>query len=165
MVSNRDYLLLLVGLILLIAGRPVPAEYIADGVALTPLTDDGKSIALSWSYHGDLIAFIREVHDSQAQLIIMNSDGTGEQEVSPVGYPFFAEWSWTGRKLSYEFSNADEEQSQGGVYIYDVPTKRSIQVSAPYVQDAMDQDDGPYWSADDRHVASLLSQFPPRRHR
>ncbi len=160
MIRNRDYLLLLVGLIVLIAGRPMQAEYIADGVTLTPLTDDGKSIALSWSYHGDLIAFIREVHDSQAQLLIMNSDGTSEQEVSPVGYPFFAEWSWTGRKLSYEFSNADDEQSQGGVYIYDVPTKRSIQVSAPYVQDAMDEDDGPYWSADDRYVAYQVRPGP-----
>jgi Tol biopolymer transport system component len=90
----------------------------------------------------------------------MNSDGTGEEAVSPIGNPFFAEWSWTGRKLSYEFSNADDEQSQGGIYIYDVLHKRSLPVSAPYIQDAMDEEDGPYWSADDRYVAYNVEPGP-----
>ncbi|MHC4666244.1 MAG: hypothetical protein ACYS9T_09865, partial [Planctomycetota bacterium] len=104
--------------------------------------------------------FIRQVHDSQGQLLIMNSGGTGEQAVSPVGNPFFAEWSWAGQKLSYEFSNTDDEQSQGGVYVYDVVTKRSLSISAPYLQDAMDEDDGPYWSADDRYVAYQVRPGP-----
>jgi Tol biopolymer transport system component len=90
----------------------------------------------------------------------MNSGGTGEQAVSPVGNPFFAEWSWAGQKLSYEFSNTDDEQSQGGVYVYDVVTKRSLSISAPYLQDAMDEDDGPYWSADDRYVAYQVRPGP-----
>ncbi|MHC4618225.1 MAG: hypothetical protein ACYTEQ_10785 [Planctomycetota bacterium] len=132
----------------------------ADGVRLTPLTDDGKSIAVSWSYHGDLIAFVREVANSHSQLLVMNSDGTGEQAVSPVGNPFFAEWSWAGQKLAYEFSNADEDESQAAVYIYDVSTNRSIQVSAPYLQDAIDEDDGPFWSADDRYVAYNVEPGP-----
>ncbi|MHC4666714.1 MAG: hypothetical protein ACYS9T_12305, partial [Planctomycetota bacterium] len=65
-----------------------------------------------------------------------------------------------GRKLSYEFSNTDEDESQGGVYIYDVADKRSISISAPYIQDAMDEDDGPYWSADDRYVAYQVRPGP-----
>jgi Tol biopolymer transport system component len=129
------------------------AEYVADGVKLTQLTNDGKSVAVGWAYHGDLIAFVREVSDEQSQLLIMNLDGSGEKEVTPVGNPFFAEWSWAGRKLSYEFSNADDDQSQGGVYIYDVLTDRSVSISAPHLLDAIDGDDGPFWSPDDRHVA------------
>jgi Tol biopolymer transport system component len=158
--ESKKYYLLSLSFVLLVVCTAVQAEFIADGVTLTPLTDDGKSIALSWAYHGDLISVIREVHDSQSQLLIMNSDGTGEKAVSPIGNPFFAEWSWTGRKLSYEFSNADNEQSQGGVYIYDVLSKQSLPVSAPYVQDAMDEDDGPYWSADDRYVAYQVRPGP-----
>jgi len=156
---ERYNLLLLILIVVFIvpAGK---AEYIAEGVKLTALTDDGKSVALSWACHGDLIAFIRGVHDSQSQLLIMNSDGSGEQAVSPVGNPFFAEWSWTGRKLSYEFSNADNGQSQGGVYIHDVLSKRSIAVSAPYIQDAIDEDEGPFWSADDRYVAYNVEPGP-----
>jgi Tol biopolymer transport system component len=159
--GSRNYLALLVILPLVVCAA-VQAEFIAEGVTLTPLTDDGKSVALSWSYHGDLIALIRGIHDSQSQLLIMNSDGTGEQAVSPIGNPFFAEWSWTGQKLSYEFSNTDDEQSQGGVYVYDVATKRSLSISAPYLRDAMDEDDGPYWSADDRYVAYQVRPGPSR---
>ena len=77
----KKYYLLLLSFVLLVVCSAVQAEFIADGVTLTPLTDDGKSIALSWAYHGDLIAFIREVSDSQNQLLIMNSDGTGEKAV------------------------------------------------------------------------------------
>ncbi|MHC4477587.1 MAG: hypothetical protein ACYTEL_18215 [Planctomycetota bacterium] len=150
---ERPYLLLLLALVMLAACSIAQAEFIAEGVTLTPLTEDGKSIAMFWAYHGDLIAFVRHVHDSQTQLLIMKSDGSGEEPVSPVGNPFFAEWSWNGRKLSYEYSNTDEDQSQGGLYIYDVTAKESLSISAPYLKDDMDEDDGPYWSADDRYVA------------
>ena len=163
MERNRYHPLLLT-IVLLLVCPGVRAEFIADGVTLTPLTDDGKSIALSWAYHGNKIAFVREISGgSQSQLLIMNADGSGVEAVTPVGNPFFVEWSWTGRKLSYEFSNADEGQSQGGVYIYDVPAKRSHSVSAPYIQDAMDEDDGPYWSADDRYVAYQVRPGPSER--
>ena len=158
--ERNKYYLSLLTLVLVVVCAAARAEFVADGVRLTPLTDDGKSIALSWAYHGDLIALIREVHDSQSQLLIINSDGSEEQAVSAVGNPFFAEWSWTGRKLSYEFSNADEGESQGGVYIYDVASKRSLAVSAPYIEDAMDEDDGPFWSADDRYVAYQVRPGP-----
>jgi Tol biopolymer transport system component len=156
--EKRHYVLLL-SLIVLVLSTGARAEYIA-GIMLTPLTDDGKSIALSWSYHRDLIAFVRGIHDSQNQLLIMNSDGAGEEAVSPIGNPFFAEWSWAGRKLSYEYSNSDEDESQGGVYVYDVSTGRSVSVSAPYIKDAIDEDDGPFWSADDRYVAYNVEPGP-----
>ena len=160
---NRHYLLLLTFVVLLVCSA-ARAEYVADGVTLTQLTNDGRCVALSWAYHGDLIAFIREVSDDQSQLLIMNSDGSGEKTVTPIGNPFFAEWSWTGRKLSYEFSNADDDQSQAGVYIYDVLTDRSISISAPYIQDAIDEEAGPFWSADDRYVAYKVEPGPSQTH-
>jgi len=146
------YQLLLLSLILPVAGAVVQAEFIADGVKLTRLTDDGKSRAVSWAFHGDLIAFVREETSTQKQLMIMKADGTAEEAVTQVGNPFFAQWSWAGKKLSYEFSNAVSDQSQGGVFIYDVLTKRSLSISAPYPQNAIDPDDGPFFSADDKYV-------------
>lgn len=149
---NSYYQLLLLILILLAAGAGVRAEFIADGVKLTPLTDDGKSRAIAWAYHGDLIAFVREETGTQKQLMIMKADGTAEEAITEIGNPFFAEWSWTGKKLSYEFSNAVDEQSQGGVFIYDVAAKKSLSISAPYARGAIDEDDGPFFSADDKYV-------------
>jgi len=138
----------------------VYAEYLIDGAELVQLTDDGRSKAVAWAYHGDLIAFVREISDTQGQLMIMKSDGTGEVPVSPIGNPFFAEWSWKGDKISYEFSNAPESESQGGIFIYDVRTGETKSVSAPYPRRSIDPDDGPYWSADDRYVAYKVEIGP-----
>jgi Tol biopolymer transport system component len=143
---------LLLTLILLAAGADVRAEFIADGVKLIRLTDDGKSRAVSWAFHGDLITFVREETSTQKQLMIMKADGTAEEAVTEIGNPFFAQWSWAGNKISYEFSNTVDDQSQGGVFIYDVLTKKSLSISAPYPQDAIDADDGPFFSADDKYV-------------
>jgi len=141
----------------------VQAEFIADGVTLVALTNDGKSKAVSWAYHGNLIAFVRQIPGgTQSQLLVMNADGSGEEAVSPIGNPFFAEWSWTGKKLSYEFSNIATDESQGGVYIYDALTKRSLSISAPYPRGAIDPDDGPFWSADDKYVAYKVRLGPAR---
>ena len=80
-----------------IARTGIRAQFIADGVKLTPLTDDGKSSAVAWAYHGDKIVFIRDMAGgTQRQLLIMNADGTEEKAVTPIGYPYFAEWSWKG---------------------------------------------------------------------
>ena len=134
--------------------RPAGAEMIADGLKLTALTDDGRSKAVAWAWHGDSVSFIRSIPgSSQNQLFIMNSDGSGKQAVTPVGSTFFAEWSWGGAKLSYLFSNADADESQGGAYIYDLATARSYSISAPYLRKALDEDEGPIWSADDRYLA------------
>jgi len=109
-------------------GRP---EFIADGVALIQLTDDGKSTPVSWANHADLVAFLREVSGTQSQLLIMNFHGANQETVSPIGNPFFVEWSWAGTELSYEFSNLDERESRGGIFIYDVFAKRTLSVSPP----------------------------------
>jgi len=124
----------------------VCAQFIAPGFTLTPLTDDGKSVAVAWAPHGDLICFAREISSTQKQLLVMNSDGSGEEMVTSIGNPFFAEWSWTGQKLAFEFTNANQSESQGGVYIYDVLSKKRVAVSQPYLKGAMSADDGPLWS-------------------
>ncbi|MFC1783775.1 TolB family protein, partial [Planctomycetota bacterium] len=135
-------------------GNGFGAQFIAEGVKLTPLTDDGKSSAAAWAYHGDKIAFVRRMAGgTQIQMFIMNADGTEEEAVTPIGYPFFAEWSWKGDKLAYMFSNSWEGESQGSIHIYDVSTKKTRSVSAPYPKRSFDPTDGPYWSADDRYVA------------
>jgi len=92
----------------------------------------------------------------------MNSDGSGEEAITPIGNPFFAEWSWAGQKLAYEFTSANDSQSQGGVYIYDVLSKQKLSVSQPYTRVSMDPDDGPFWSADDRLVVYKVRVGPAR---
>lgn len=144
---------LTVFLILLILTCVVRGEFIADGVKLVPLTDDGKSVSILWSYNGDMISYGRYETSSQVQLMIMKSDGSGREAVTEVGNPIFAEWSWDGTKLSYEFSNADNKQSQGGVFIYDLAAKKSISISSPYPFGSLDEDDGPQFSADNKYVA------------
>jgi len=131
----------------------VEAEFIADGVKLVPLTDDGKSSAVSWSCRGDLICIVRQETSAQRQLLIMKSDGTGERAITPIGNPFFAEWSWDGTKISYEFSNADDDQSQAQVFVFDLVSNKSISVSSPYPLMSVDVHNGPFWSADSRYVA------------
>ena len=110
----------------------IRAQFIARGIKLTPLTDDGKSSAVGWAYHGNKIAFIRDMAGgTQRQLMIMNADGTGEETVTPIGYPYFAEWSWKSDKLVYEFANTREGASQSGVFVYDLVEKKATAVSAP----------------------------------
>ena len=157
---NQYRILLLFVFYLLGPAVCAEAEFIADGVTLTRLTNDGKSVAVSWAYHGDLAAFVREVSSSQGQLMIMHSDGSNAEAISPVGNILFAEWSWAGDKISYEYSNAAENGSQGGVYVYGVAAKRSIAVSAPYAQGAIDEEAGPFWSCDDRYVAYNVKAGP-----
>jgi len=142
----------------------IRAQYIADGVRLYALTDDGKSSAVAWAYHGDKIAFIRDMAGGeQRKLLIMNSDGTGEEDVTPIGYPYFAEWSWKSDKLVYEFANRQEDSSQSGVFVYDLSEKKTTAVSTPYPLDDLDADEGPFWSADDRYVAYVAVGAASRR--
>jgi type II secretory pathway component GspD/PulD (secretin) len=130
------------------------AEFIAGDVKLTALTDDGRSKAVAWAWHGDMVSFIRNIPgSSQNQLFVMKADGSGKQAITPIGSTFFAEWSWGGTKLSYLFSNANDNQSQGGAHIYDLAAARSFPISAPYIRGALDEDEGPLWSADDRYLA------------
>jgi len=130
------------------------SEIIAEGVTLVPLTNDGKSKAVAWAYHGDWVAFVRQVGDSaQWQLHVMKADGSEVKPACPVGDVFFAEWSWAGDRIVYEFSNTPEGESQGAVYIYDIKQNRSTTISPPYRRNNFDADDGPFWSPDDRYLA------------
>jgi Tol biopolymer transport system component len=138
--------------VLLAVSSAASGEFIAEGVVLTPLTDDGRSVAATWAKRGNLIAFIREVSKTQSQLLLMQSDGSGEVAITSVGNPIFAEWSWSGTKLSYEYTNARDRESQGGVSVYDVLAERNTSISVPYLRGALDPDDGPFWSPDDRYV-------------
>ena len=138
----------------------VEAEYIAKDVKLTQLTNDGKSRATAWAYQGNLIAGLHEETSTQKQLVIMNSDGSGRRAVSPMGHIIFAEWSWSGKKLSYLYTNESSSESQGGAFVYDVATNRSIPVSAPYTRGTLREDNGPTWSADEKYVAYELVYGP-----
>ncbi len=133
--------------------KPAQAKFIADGLTVTPLTDDGRSTAAGYSYHGDWTAFLREESSTQKQLMIMKSDGSNARAVTPLGNTFFIEWSWDDTKISYEFSSAADSQSQAQVYIYDLNTKKAMSVSAPYTRYALDEDDGPFFSLDGKYVA------------
>jgi hypothetical protein len=59
---------------LLISLASARAEYIAPGVRLTPLTNDGRSVAAAWAFKGDQIAYLLLETDTQKQLMVMNSD-------------------------------------------------------------------------------------------
>lgn len=146
--------------VLLIFVNASHAEYLIEGAKLVQLTEDGKSKSVAWAYHSDLIAFVREISDTTGQLMFMKSDGTDEVTVSPIGNPFLAQWSWKGEKIAYEFSNAAQRESQGGVFIYDLKTGKTLSVSSPYPRRSIDSDDGLYWSADDKHIAYKLEVGP-----
>jgi len=130
------------------------AEFIADGVELVQLTDDGKSSAVAWAPHSEKVSFIRTVPgSSQNQLFVMNSDGSEQEAVTPIGSTFYVEWSWAGDKVAYMFSNTDDGESQGKAAYYDIAEKRSYTISAPYKRSVLDPDEGPGWSSDDRYLA------------
>lgn len=129
------------------------AEYVAENVKLVQLTDDGKSRAISWSYHGDKIVCLREETNTLSQLKIIDTDGSNPELISPVGNPMFAEWSWKSDKIAYEFTNTPDSESQGAIYIYDINLKKTNCISRPFREMDLDPDDGPFWSADDRYVA------------
>ncbi len=147
---NRILLLCFLSLNFLSIAR---AEYAAKNAELVQLTNDGKSRAISWSYHGDTIACIREETNTLSQLMIIDADGSNAKLISPVGNPMFAECSWKGYKIAYEFTNTPESESQGTIYIYDIKSGKTDCISAPYKEQDLDPDDGPFWSADDRYVA------------
>ncbi|MBN2589928.1 MAG: PD40 domain-containing protein [Sedimentisphaerales bacterium] len=147
------YLFLTFLLLQLIISQPAYSEFIAEGVVLTPLTTDGKSTAVSWAYQGDLVTYLCSETGTQRQLMIMKSDGSEKEKISQMGNPFFAEWSWNSNKISFEFSNSSDRQSQGGIYVYDLNTKKTTSISAPYPQSSIDYTDGPFWSVDDKFLA------------
>jgi Tol biopolymer transport system component len=91
-------------------------------------------------------------------LFVRNIDGSGEKAVSGIGNPFFAEWSWSGDRVSYLFAKLMTRDSQTHVYVYDVATGDNRSVSIPYPKNDFDPEDGPFWSPDDRYLAYKTSE-------
>lgn len=157
-------LLLPLTLILLFVCLPVQAEFIADGATLVPLTDDGKSKAVSWAYHGDLIAFVRQITGgTQSQLLVMKADGFSEEAITLIGFPYYAEWSWAGNKLAFLYANSPDRESQSRAYVYDLNSRGTAEACEPYPQFNLDEDEGPVWSLDDRYIAFKTRRGPSRR--
>ena len=109
--------------------RHATAEELHPAAKLVQLTTDGKSRGWYWATRGNRIAYLRDISNTQAQLRIMNIDGSDDRDVSPVGNPFFIQWSWAGDKLAYSFANQRDPNSQGSVFVYDVAENRSVPVS------------------------------------
>ena len=47
---------------------------LGEGIALTALTQDGKSAAVGWAPHGNKIAYV--CNDGDAEICMMNNDGS-----------------------------------------------------------------------------------------
>ena len=77
--------------LLFISVSSIRAEYIAPGVRLTRLTNDGRSVAAAWAHKGDQVAYFFFETGTQKQLMIMNSDGTNRQVITEIGNPYFVE--------------------------------------------------------------------------
>lgn len=138
-------------------------ETLGEGVALTALTQDGKSTAIAWARHGNKI-LCQVLHtDTQRQLFIANSDGSNPEVITPIGFPYYAEWSWSGDKVAYLYANSSSSESQAMAYVYDLSTKRTIIACEPYQRFNLDQDEGPLWSSDDRYIVFKTRRGPSRR--
>jgi len=107
---NKYYLLLLTFVLLLVC-TAVRAEYVADGVTLTQLTNDGRCVALAWAYHGDLIAFIRKVSDAHAI----------DEEAGPF-------WSADDRYVAYKVEPGPSETHQ--VWVADTQSGKNWRILA-----------------------------------
>ena len=81
--NRQIYILVLSAICLSIGAIPARALFLAEGAKLVQLTDDGRSTAMAWAKQGDLIAFVRQETESQNQLMIMKSDGTGVDCTGP----------------------------------------------------------------------------------
>lgn len=113
------------------------SETLMPGANLVQLTTDGKSRAWQMSSRGNWIAYLLDISNTQAQLRVMTLDGSEDRAVSPVGNPFFVQWSWGGDRLSYEFTSNRELGSQGNVFIYDLAGDRSYTVSQTYSYESL----------------------------
>ena len=151
----RLWLLLLLGL-----SECALCETLGEGVTLTALTQDGKSGAIGWAPHGNKIAYIVRQTETQRQLFIADSDGSNAVAISSIGNPYYAEWSWAGEKLAFLYSNASDENSEAKAYVYDLKTRELVSASPPYPLSALDEDEGPVWSPDDRYIAFKTRRGP-----
>jgi len=161
--KNKHCLFLLLVVIGLLICGPARAEFIADGVTLVPLTDDGKSTAIAWAPHGNNILYQVRHTDTQRQLFIADSDGSNAEAITPIGFPYYAEWSWAGDKVAFLYANSSSSESQSRAYVYDLNTRKTVMACEPYPQFNLDYDEGPLWSPDDRYIVFKTRRGPSRR--
>jgi len=135
----------------------------AEGVALVPLTDTGKSTAIAWAPHGNKILYQVLHTDTQRQLFVADSDGANAEAITLIGFPYFAQWSWAGDKVAFLYANSSSRESQAQAYIYDLNTKNTVTACEPYPRFNLDEDEGPKWSSDDRYVVFKTRRGPSRR--
>ena len=160
---NGHYLFLLLAVIGLLACSPARAEFIADGATLVPLTDDGKSTAIAWAPHGNKILYQVLHTDTQRQLSVADSDGSNAKVITPIGFPYYAEWSWAGDKVAFLYANSSSSESQSRAYVYDLNTQETVMACEPYPRFNLDEDEGPLWSPDDRYIVFKTRRGPSRR--
>jgi Tol biopolymer transport system component len=161
--KNEHCLFLLLVVIGLLVCGPARAEFIADGVTLVPLTDDGKSTAIAWAPHGNKILYQVRHTETQRQLFIADSDGSNAEAITPIGFPYYAEWSWAGDKVAFLYANSSSSESQSRAYVYDLNTKKTVMACEPYPRFNLDEDEGPLWSPDDRYIVFKTRRGPSRR--
>jgi len=160
--NEHRWFLLLVVIVLVVCGS-VQAEFIANGVALATLTDDGKSAAIAWAPHGNKILYQVLHTDTQRQLVVAESDGSNAEAISPIGFPYYAEWSWAGDKVAFLYANSSSSESQSRAYVYDLNTQETVMACEPYPRFNLDEDEGPLWSPDDRYIVFKTRRGPSRR--
>lgn len=154
---------LLLAVIGLIVCGPARAEFVADGVTLVPLTDDGKSAAIAWAPHGNKILYQILHTDTQRQLFVADSDGSNAEAITPIGFPYYAQWSWAGDKVAFLYANSSSSESQSQAYVYNLNSKETVTACEPYPRFNLDEDEGPLWSPDDRYIAFKTRRGPSRR--
>jgi len=98
---------------------------------------------------GAQIAFISD-RTGLPQLYIMNSDGSGVQQMTDVGYASSPSWSPNGQFLAFAWDRKYGPGAPGGqdIYVMEVATKKWAQLT----HDG-GRCDFPSWSPDGRHIA------------
>lgn len=98
---------------------------------------------------GDQIAFISG-RTGLPQLYIMNSDGSGVQQMTDGGYASSPSWSPNGQFIAFAWDRKYGPGAPGGqdIYIMEVATKKWWQIT----HDG-GRCDFPTWSPDGRHIA------------
>ncbi len=161
--NNDRCLFLFLAVIGGLACAPAWSASLADGVTLVALTDTGKSTAIAWAPHGSKILYQVLHTDTQRQLFVADSDGSHAEAITPIGFPYYAQWSWAGDKVAFLYANSSSSESQSQAYIYDLNSKNTVTVCEPYPQFNLDEDEGPQWSPDDRYVVFKTRRGPSRR--